>query len=108
MIKGVVLRPEIIVIGELSTTRLRSCIFSVFNSKLQTFLKNRAIDPVFFGFNIASLSGVAGADVIFTGLGRGDRGGLPLVDFTGLTGSVAGAPELSRNLCSFKIYYLIS
>lgn len=40
---------------------------------MQTFLKNNAVDPVFFGLNIASLSGVAGADVIFTGLGNGER-----------------------------------
>ena len=93
--KGVALSLEITVVDELLVTRLCSYIFSVFNSKLQTFLKKRAIDPVFFGFNIASLSGVAGADVILTGLGRGDRGGLLLVAFTDLTG-VAGALELSR------------
>ena len=60
-----------------------------------TFLKNNAIDPVFFGFNIASLSGVAGAEVIFTGLGRGDRAGLPLDGFAGFIGRLAGTREFS-------------
>jgi hypothetical protein len=54
------------------------------------------------------LSGVAGADVIFTGLGRGDFGGLLLVDFTGLTGSVAGARELSRKIIFVQNLFSIS
>lgn len=46
-----------------------------------TFLKNSAKEPVFFGFKdvlFSCSSGDAGADVIFTGLGKGDFMGLPL------------------------------
>ena len=48
---------------------------------------------------------MAGADVIFTGLGKGDRGGLPLVDLTGFIGRVATTRELSRKIFQKKTYY---
>ena len=48
---------------------------------------------------------MAGADVIFTGLGRGERAGLPLDGFTEFIGRLVGTRELSAK-STFKITFL--